>query len=86
MSSAPNVTKLAQPPRPPKPSSTKGAPPAEHEHQPNTQKPAAGKTIQMPVQVTVETRRAFKSYAAEHDLNQSELFMLMWEEYRKNHP
>ncbi len=65
---------------------TKGTPPALNNAIPNTQKAPSGAKVQLPVQVMPEIRRAFKAYAAERDLSMSDLFILMWDEYRSRHP
>ena len=43
---------------------------------------AATSTVQMPFQVPAEVRRQFRTYAAERDMSNSELFLRIWEEYR----
>ena len=68
------------------PPSGKGQPPAEHEFQPNTQKPPSGTKAPLQLQVPPEVRRGVKAYAAEQDMTISDLFVRMWDEYRRNHP
>lgn len=77
MSSA-TVTTLTRPPK----TGTKGTPPAETAPTANLQKPSSSTRVQLPVQVPVDVRRAFKAHAAERDMTMSDLFLLMWEDYR----
>lgn len=70
----------------PKPrKTTKGEPPRDEGVTPNTQKAPSTGSLQLAVQVPAETRRAFKAYAAEHDISMSELFSSMWDDYRRTH-
>lgn len=79
---APTPLQIAKPPR----TNTKGEPPAaESSVAPNTQKAPSTGSLQLAVQVPAETRRAFKAYAAERDMSMSDLFIRMWDEYRRTH-
>lgn len=62
--------------------STKGTPPAENTGDKVMRSAAATSTVQMPFQVPAEVRRQFRTYAAERDMSNSELFLRIWEEYR----
>ena len=61
---------------------TKGAPPTDTDTSTNLQKASGSGKVQLPVQVTPDVRRSFKSYAAERDISMSDLFVRMWEDYR----
>ncbi|WP_153005430.1 hypothetical protein [Aureimonas ureilytica] len=75
--------KIAKPPR----TNTKGqSGPGEVVNLPNTQKAASTGTVQLPFQVPAEVRRAIKAYAAERDMTNSALFLMMWEQFRANNP
>jgi hypothetical protein len=72
--------------KPPRATNTKGEPPApDSSVTPNTQKAPSTGSLQLAVQVPAETRRAFKAYAAERDMSMSDLFIRMWDEYRRTH-
>lgn len=78
------VVSLQKPPRG-STKGTKGEPPAEPSATPNTQKAPSSGSVQLALQVPAETRRAFKAYCAERDITMSDVFLNMWEEYRRTH-
>ena len=75
------VVSIKKPPR----TSTKGEPPAAASVTPNTVKAPSTGTVQLALQVPAETRRSLKAYCAERDITMSELFVGMWDEYRRTH-
>lgn len=75
------ITNLQRPNR----AAGKGEPPANPTVT-NLHKPTSSAHVQMQFQVPPEIRRAFKAYAAENDTNMSELFVRMWDEFKRNNP
>jgi hypothetical protein len=73
-----NASRLSKPSR-------KGAPPKPVEAVANLQKPASGEKVPYQVKIKPETRRDFKTHAAAHDLDGSELFEIVWKYYREHH-
>jgi hypothetical protein len=63
----------------------KGAPPAPTETNNNLVKPPAGKTVPLQVNIDPEIKRGFRVYAAERDIDMSNLFVAMWQYYKENH-
>lgn len=63
----------------------KGIPPAPAETHNNLVKLATGKTVPLQVNIDPEIKRGFRVYAAERDIDMSELFVSMWRYYKKNH-
>jgi len=63
----------------------KGAPPTPAETNNNLVKPPTGKTVPLQVNIDPEIKREFRVYAAERDIDMSDLFVTMWQYYKKNH-
>jgi hypothetical protein len=63
----------------------KGTPPLPVATNNNLVKPAAGKTVPLQVNIDPEVKREFRVYAAEHDIDMSNLFTTMWRYYKENH-
>jgi hypothetical protein len=63
----------------------KGTPPAPAETSNNLVKPQTGKTVPLQVNIDPETKREFRVYSAEHDIDMSNLFVAMWRYYKQNH-
>ena len=63
----------------------KGTPPAPGDISANLQKPPAGQNVPLQLKITPELRREFRTYAAERDLELSDLFRLVWSYYREHH-
>ena len=63
----------------------KGTPPAPTETHNNLVKPPTGKTVPLQVNIEPEVKREFRVYAAEHDIDMSDLFVAMWHYYKQNH-
>ncbi len=63
----------------------KGTPPAPVETNNNLVKPPSGKTVPLQVNIDPEVKREFRVYAAEHDIDMSDLFTTMWLYYKENH-
>ena len=72
-----NVKKLPHP--------GKGQPPVPEETRHNLGKPASGQKVHQQVKIAPETRRAFRVYAAEHEMELSDLFEEMWRFYQAHH-
>ena len=63
----------------------KGTPPPAVATNNNLMKPAAGRTVPLQVNIDPEIKREFRVYAAEHDIDMSNLFTTMWRYYKENH-
>ena len=63
----------------------KGTPPEPVETSNNLQKVSTGKTVPLQVNIDPEVKRRFKVYAAERDIDMSDLFVSMWEYYKQHH-
>ncbi len=63
----------------------KGTPPPPSETNNNLVKPVAGRTVPLQVNIDPEVKREFRVYAAEHDIDMSNLFTTMWRYYKENH-
>jgi len=63
----------------------KGAPPTPAETNHNLVKPPTGKTVPLQVNIDPEIKRQYRVYAAERDIDMSDLFVTMWQYYKKNH-
>ncbi len=63
----------------------KGTPPAPVETNNNLKKPPSGKTVPLQVNIDPEVKREYRVYAAEHDIDMSDLFTTMWRYYKENH-
>jgi hypothetical protein len=63
----------------------KGTPPAAVATNNNLEKPPSGKTVPLQVNIDPEVKREFRVYAAEHDIDMSDLFTTMWRYYKENH-
>ena len=63
----------------------KGVPPAAVETHNNLAKPPSGKTVPLQVNIDPEVKREYRVYAAEHDIDMSDLFTTMWRYYKENH-
>jgi hypothetical protein len=48
-------------------------------------KPQAGKTVPLQVNIDPETKREFRVYAAEHDIDMSNPFVTIWRYYKRSH-
>ena len=68
-----------------RPSSSKGAPPAPAAPSGNLAKPPSGQKVPLQLKISPELRREFRAYAAERDLELSELFNAVWAFYRAQH-
>jgi hypothetical protein len=68
-----------------KPTNRKGAPPAPADTNANLQQPPVGQKVPLQLKITPELRREFRTYAAERDLELSDLFRLVWSYYREHH-
>ena len=63
----------------------KGTPPPAVETHNNLIKPPSGKTVPLQVNIDPEVKREFRVYAAEHDIDMSDLFTTMWLYYKESH-
>lgn len=63
----------------------KGEPPAQATIH-NLHKPTSTGHVQLQFQVPPEIRRAVKTYAAENDTRMSELFVRMWDTFKRQNP
>lgn len=63
----------------------KGTPPPGVATNNNLVKPAVGRTVPLQVNIDPEVKREFRVYAAEHDIDMSNLFTTMWRYYKENH-
>lgn len=68
-----------------KASSRKGAPPKPAATSGNLEKPASNEKVPLQLKVSPETRREFRIYAAERDLELSTLFSAVWAYYKEHH-
>jgi hypothetical protein len=48
-------------------------------------KPVTGKSVPLQVNINPEIKREFRVYAAERDIDMSNLFVTMWQYYKENH-
>ena len=71
------VNKLAPP--------GKGQLPEPEEMRRNLGKSASGQKVHQQVKIAPEIRRAFRVYAAEHEMELSDLFEEMWRFYQAHH-
>lgn len=67
-----------------KPTRQKGlpTPPARSEPVGNLHKPAGAEKVPLQLKISPELRRQYRAFAAERDMELSELFRVMWEHYR----
>jgi hypothetical protein len=63
----------------------KGSPPAPAQTSNNLVKPPTGATVPLQVNIDPEVKREFRVYAAEHDIDMSNLFVAMWRYYKEKH-
>jgi hypothetical protein len=63
----------------------KGTPPPPAQTNNNLVKPPTGTTVPLQVNIDPEVKREFRVYAAEHDIDMSNLFVAMWQYYKQNH-
>lgn len=63
----------------------KGTPPAASETNNTLVKPPTSKTVPLQVNIDPDVRREFRVYAAEHDIDLSNLFVTMWRYYKDTH-
>jgi len=63
----------------------KGTPPPPVATNNNLVKPPSGKTVPLQVNIDPEVKRDYRVYAAEHDIDMSDLFTTMWRYYKENH-
>lgn len=68
-----------------RPSGSKGAPPPPSAPSGNLEKPPSGQKVPLQLKISPELRREFRAYAAERDLELSELFNAVWAFYREHH-
>jgi hypothetical protein len=68
-----------------RPSGSKGAPPLPLTPSGNLEKPPSGQKVPLQLKISPELRREFRAYAAERDLELSELFNAVWTFYREHH-
>ena len=68
-----------------RPMNRKGAPPAPAETSATLQRPPADQKVPLQLKISAELRREFRTYAAERDLELSELFTLVWAFYKEHH-
>jgi hypothetical protein len=64
---------------------SKGIPPPPELTTNNLSKPPSGQKVHQQVKISPETRRAFRSKAAESDIDLGTLFEEMWQFYIENH-
>jgi len=57
-------------------------PPTATETKGNLDKPARGTSVQLKLNIDADIKKQFKSYAAEHDVSMSDLFVKAFEFYR----
>lgn len=65
--------------------SRKGEPPKPAATSSNLLKPATGEKVPLQVKIPPEIRSGFKSYAAAHNLEGSQLFLMIWDYYKEHH-
>ena len=75
MAKVSNLMKPSRKGEPPKPAATSG----------NLVKPSVAEKVPLQVKIQPEVRSGFKSYAAAHDLEASQLFVMVWEYYKEHH-
>ena len=68
-----------------RPSSSKGVPPLPSHPGGNLEKAPSGQKVPLQLKISPELRREFRAYAAERDLELSELFNAVWAFYREHH-
>jgi hypothetical protein len=68
-----------------RPSGSKGMPPPPFAPSGNLEKPPSGQKVPLQLKISPELRREFRAYAAERDLELSELFNTVWAFYREHH-
>jgi len=61
-----------------------GTPPSAVEKVANLSKPSSSEKVPIQVKISPEIRRSFRAYAAERDLELSELFVHMFDYYKQN--
>jgi len=64
---------------------SKGMPPLPAASSGNLTKPPSGQKVPLQLKISPELRREFRAYAAERDLELSELFNAVWAFYREHH-
>lgn len=65
---------------------TKGLPPQADQTVGNLDKAESGRLVALNFTVTPDFRKAFKSYAVDHDITMLELMKRAFDEYRQRHP
>lgn len=65
---------------------TKGTPPQADQTVGNLDKAEMGKLVALNFTVSPDFRKAFKSYALDHDITMLELMKRAFDEYRQRHP
>lgn len=65
--------------------SRKGEPPKASATSGNLIKPAIAEKVPLQVKIPPEIRADFKSYAAAHTLEGSQLFLMIWDYYKEHH-
>lgn len=63
----------------------KGTPPLPSTSKENLSKAASGQKVPLQVKISAELRREVRAYAAEHEVELSNLFKSMWLHYRESH-
>lgn len=71
--------KLARPKRP----KHLPEPPSKNEGVGNLHKPSASSKVALQLKISPELRREYRAFAADSDLELSELFRIVWEHYRR---
>lgn len=68
-----------------KPLRRKGEPPKQAKAHTNLEKHPSNAKVPLQVKIPSETRIAFKSHALAHNMDASDLFLIVWDYYRENH-
>tara|TARA_R110000868_G_scaffold112049_3_gene302006 strand:+ start:805 stop:1041 length:237 start_codon:yes stop_codon:yes gene_type:complete len=71
--------KLAKPKRPKR----LPEPPSKPQRVGNLHKPDGSSNVPLQLKISPELRREYRAFAADHDLELSELFRIVWEHYRR---
>ncbi len=62
----------------------KGAPPTPADNSINLEKPASGQKVPLQVKVSAELRREFRGFCNDRDMELSDMFIRMYEFYKKH--
>ena len=63
----------------------KGTPPTPAETNNNLVKRPIGSTVPVQLNIDPDIKRQFRVYAAERDIDMSNLFVTMWQYYKESH-